>query len=1509
MKPPIPSCLHRQIILRTLFSLIAFGTLSTAFAGFLEFPLPNLSPYSEHIINSVFDHSIGGREVAEIPGVLENRDEDRVVVAYNGERGDVEANEDCYRQRSQLKFRLQGNYRSALGDATYLCYDGHAGYDYKPVDSRGTVLSHVNVRAAAAGKVTFAGWENPQNHSAGFGQYVKIDHENGYFTLYGHLDTISVVVGGRVSATQTIGTTGNTGASTGEHLHFQVRRGDDSATRVSVDPYGWKGLNVLWNLPAVTSPDSFEPNASFDAAHGPLVPASRYLGKISSLEDMDYFKINLAAPGRISLALEVPSDRDYELMLYNASRVKVKESVNDAGVNESLDYDAPESGTYYIVVYGFAGALSSTSSYALSGTWLGSVAPLRPDLQNPTFDARATTVNEGDAFWVKERILNSGPGAAAASYAKLYLSTDNDFDVSDDYYVGEKAVGPLPAGAEQWIQWDFNMPDLGSGVYNVWVVCVVDSRGQLEEVEETNPFKTTEVAFTAKDVLRGDAFEPDNSAGTAKPITFGARQSRSIHVAGDVDWAKFTLTQRSDVRIETDGSSGDTELWLMASDTTTVMEYDDDDGNGRFSLINRTGANALNPGTYYIAVGEYEDDGSITGYTLALTVTLAPAQVAAPTFNPLPGLYEGEVSVSMNTTTVGATIRYTTSGSDPTGGSILYTAPVRLTQPTTLKARAFNAGMTESLVTTGTYAVTPRRDAFEPDGNAGTAKTIASGERQNRSIHVAGDVDWAKFTLAQRSNVRIETDGASGDTELWLVASDGTTDIEYDDDDGNGGFSLINRTGANALNPGTYYIVVEDYGNNGTMNAYTLALTVTLAPPQVAAPTFNPPPGVYEGEVNVSVSTTTPGAAIRYTTSGSDPTSGSTLYAAPVRLTQTTTLKARAFNAGMTESPVTSGTYAISPRRDEFEADDAPGTAKTIVNGLTQNRSIHAAGNADWATFTVGAGGASNIRIETDGSSGGDTEMWIYGANSSTSQIPGGYSDDDGNGHYSLITLNSLSAGVYYIKVTPYYSDGTISAYTLRAGWTDNTSGPSEAVTLVDNVTVNESILQVGNVDWFKFTLPASSSLWNLRLETDSAAGDTVMSLFGPSSSTTLIKSDDDGGKGRFSLIIRNTETTALPPGTYYAKVEESGNNATIRTYTIRAHWAARSVTLPAQGQKVLLLLHGMNSNPEDAWKDFTEKRFANSAPIIFGGDKVRGGNPTPDSHGVVCYRVDFGYYDKTSGRTGVEPDEVTATGDENGDFSTFDTLGLEVWEAVNYILSVHPGAQISLLGHSRGGLAARAFLQDPASSPEKSSVVALLTTGTPHKGSRLGRIYKYLTDHPRSTANGRYWEDDWEAVDQIRDSEAHLDVRRPTIDDVSDVSPGAVSFLNDTITNLPRGVSYGAITYTGVNLGRLARALKIKGVSTGFDYFLFPSDPDARLGEQVSTKAEDQLLDEGRDPKDYLGDGIVPVESQRFDDIPGFPGSKLPPFSKGNDVLHTEETGWEVHITSALNSLLDWWR
>lgn len=74
------------------------------------------------------------------------------------------------------------------------------------------------IYATGNGVVTFAGV------GTGYGRYIEIDHGNGLSTRYAHLSSIYVNVGDTVAVNQNIGTSGNSGRSTGPHLHYEVRQ-------------------------------------------------------------------------------------------------------------------------------------------------------------------------------------------------------------------------------------------------------------------------------------------------------------------------------------------------------------------------------------------------------------------------------------------------------------------------------------------------------------------------------------------------------------------------------------------------------------------------------------------------------------------------------------------------------------------------------------------------------------------------------------------------------------------------------------------------------------------------------------------------------------------------------------------------------------------------------------------------------------------------------------------------------------------------------------------------------------------------------------------------------------------------------------------------------------------------------------------------------------------------------------------------------------------------------------
>lgn len=94
------------------------------------------------------------------------------------------------------------------------------------------------VRALSSGKVLFAGWD-----STGYGNFVKIQYWDGTVAWYAHNGQLTVSVGQSVAPGQTVALSGNSGNSTGPHLHLEIHPGGGGA----VPPTAWlrtKGINL-----------------------------------------------------------------------------------------------------------------------------------------------------------------------------------------------------------------------------------------------------------------------------------------------------------------------------------------------------------------------------------------------------------------------------------------------------------------------------------------------------------------------------------------------------------------------------------------------------------------------------------------------------------------------------------------------------------------------------------------------------------------------------------------------------------------------------------------------------------------------------------------------------------------------------------------------------------------------------------------------------------------------------------------------------------------------------------------------------------------------------------------------------------------------------------------------------------------------------------------------------------------------------------------------------------------
>ena len=220
-------------------------------------------------------------------------------------------------------------------------------------------------------------------------------------------------------------------------------------------------------------------------------------------------------------------------------------------------------------------------------------------------------------------------------------------------------------------------------------------------------------------------------------------------------------------------------------------------------------------------------DANGSSLTTTITITISAAGiVGAPTANPTAGTYSENQSVALASSTVGATIYYTTDGSEPTilsgvpsGTTKEYTAPIAVTgtegqsSTTTIKAIAVQNGMQDSSVETFTYTI--KQDSQTPDVPVVTAPSITT-QPGNATVKVG---ETASFTIA-----------ASGTdlTYQWQIdRNDGKGWVNID-----GATAAIYTTSTVDINCSgfKYQCVVSNSAGTDTSNTAVLTVTENTTP-------------------------------------------------------------------------------------------------------------------------------------------------------------------------------------------------------------------------------------------------------------------------------------------------------------------------------------------------------------------------------------------------------------------------------------------------------------------------------------------------------------------------------------------------------------------------------------------------------------------------------------------------------------------------------------------------------
>ncbi len=181
------------------------------------------------------------------------------------------------------------------------------------------------------------------------------------------------------------------------------------------------------------------------------------------------------------------------------------------------------------------------------------------------------------------------------------------------------------------------------------------------------------------------------------------------------------------------------------------------------------------------------------------------------------------------------------------------------------------------------------------------------------SVVTGGYVEWTVF-VAQAGEHQLRFrygNGSNKDRPLALRINNQVVQASLSFPPTGAWTNWSNVNVSHSFQAGMNTIRLTTIGSDGGNIDHLQILSSTPALPEVQTPVFTPAPGAYSSGQEVTITTTTPGATIHYTTNNATPTEASPVYTAPIVLTESRTIKAFAVKSGMTPSSVITGQFTI----------------------------------------------------------------------------------------------------------------------------------------------------------------------------------------------------------------------------------------------------------------------------------------------------------------------------------------------------------------------------------------------------------------------------------------------------------------------------------------------------------------------------------------------------------------------------------------------------------------------
>jgi hypothetical protein len=329
-------------------------------------------------------------------------------------------------------------------------------------------------------------------------------------------------------------------------------------------------------------PDALEPNNSSTAAATVTLPLNLN-ALIASSSDADYYAFATTGTNNLSLSLGNLAG-DYDLRLLNSAGAQLAISENTGTTAESITYNNAPAGTYYIHVFGYNGAFSTTQCYALSAS-----ATAVASCGTPTNTA-ASSITASSV------VISWTAVSGATSYTVQWKT----------------------AAATTWSQG--TVTGTSTSITGLTASTSYNARVQAVCGTATSAFGTTITFSTSASAncTSINAFESNNTTSAAKTISVNTNIQAGITSTTDLDWFKFNNTNSArNIRIDLTNLPADYDVRLYRG-TSTQVGISENDGTANETIVFNTTTRT----TYYVRVNGFNGAFSTSQcYTLRANIS------------------------------------------------------------------------------------------------------------------------------------------------------------------------------------------------------------------------------------------------------------------------------------------------------------------------------------------------------------------------------------------------------------------------------------------------------------------------------------------------------------------------------------------------------------------------------------------------------------------------------------------------------------------------------------------------------------------------------------------------------------------------------------------------------------------------------------------------------------------------------------------------------------------------